>query len=196
MTLGERMRLAFRVSGALALAGVLLFGGGGLALLWSSEFGTPTVARTAHPAGEPFPVPSGEAIAFWGRGDADLSAESVDCRPTSRDGEMEEPLQAGPPPGQEDLATIIDDELGTLVYLASDVHQGFGRSMMTCDGPGLDTVFTSADPRLPLHRGLGVALLVFAGVAGLWGWVALRTTRTRRAPAYGSTAHGPPPNHG
>lgn len=197
MRLTEQMRLAFRLSGALALVGVLLFGGGGVYLLWSSSSGAPAVAATARTPGETFDRPLGERSAYWGRGEG-VTAETVTCATMTIDGEVDEVLPVGPPAGQEALTTITHPELGELVYLASDVELDWTPSRVRCDGPGLEAVFTSPDPRPALHRGLGIALLVFAGVAAVWAQVTLRVTRrpeTRSTDGPSDGLTDPPDSH-
>jgi len=171
----ERVSLTVRLSGVMAAFGVVLFTGGGIVQLYTGHRGTPTVYTPRWQAGEEITV-NGDNVIFWGRG-KDLAAGDVTCM-TRRDG----PLPAGPPADSRDLATLEDPERGELVYLATNTYGfGFPIGSVVCDGPGLEAVLMSANPRTPLNRGLGIGFVVAGGVAALWALVTLRLTRSRDA---------------
>lgn len=181
MSFSDRFRTTLRVSGFLALVGVLLFGGAGVHQLWASGSGRPTFHPDPVEPGETFTVDTSEITVFWGQGE-DLDVDDVVCTSETRTGKQPGVMPAGPQPGSEDLAVITDPQRGELVYLASNAERETRNRVVACDGPGLEAVWTSSDPRTPLTRGLGIGFVAAAVVAGLWAAFALRVTRPRPGP--------------
>ena len=173
----RNLRKAVRASGYLALAGIVLFAGIGVTHLVSAGQ-PPTIDPTSYQAGAPIKVSTSKANTFWGQGTG-LDASTVVCTSRNLDGNYPAVLPAGTPQGSESLATITDPEIGELVYLASSAEPRFRNDVVTCEGPGLETVWLSQDLQTPLERGAVIGFLVAAGVAALWAFVTLRLTRRR-----------------
>ncbi|RYV52215.1 hypothetical protein [Pengzhenrongella frigida] len=173
----RNLRTAVRTSGYLAIAGVVLFAGIGVTHLVSAA-GPVKVDSTSYQAGAPIRVSTSKANIFWGQGTS-LDVSTVVCTSRNLDGNYPAVLPAGTPQGSESLAAITDPELGELVYLASSAEPRFRNDLVTCEGPGLETVRLSQDLQTPLERGAAIGFLVAAGVAALWGFVTLRITRPR-----------------
>ncbi|MCL3859923.1 hypothetical protein [Actinotalea sp. K2] len=179
MTAATRLRRAVRTSGYLAVLGVLLFGIGAAVVLVRSNHGIPTVRPAEWAAGEEISTSLGNDTVFWGQG-TDLDPQAVTCTAPSGPGGAPETMPAGPPPGSEDIAVIDDPRFGALVYLADNRGRTWPASSAVCDGGSLETVRLSSTPRVPLQRGVGLGLIAAAGLAAVWGAVALRVTRPAR----------------
>lgn len=161
----------------MALIGVVLFAGAGIALVSTYVFSGPSIRSTPHAPGEQFEVSISKDVVLWGEGD-DLNPGAITCEQRSSTGKFHTTLPPGPPPGSEDLATYDDRERGELVCLATNA--GLWRSYdISCDGPGLEAVWTSDNPRESIARNAGIGFLAAAVVAGLWGTITLGLHRRR-----------------
>jgi hypothetical protein len=170
------LRATARTFGYLALAGTALFTVVGVSLVVSS--GTPPYVdpEPSWAPGEIMDFPNTRDRILWGVG-AGLDASAVTCEHPGVDGA--EAFDAGPPAGQEDWATVVDEDGVELTYLASTASTFGGVGEARCDGPGLEAVRVSPAPDPGGKRTLGTGFLGGAAVALLAAVVALRTTRRR-----------------
>lgn len=176
MTTPRRLPRTVRPFGHLAILAAALFTVVGVSLVVSA--GTPPYvdAEPSWAPGEVMGFPNTRDRILWGVG-AGLDASAVTCEVPGPDGA--ERLDAGPPPGHEDWAALVDEDGIELTYLASTASVFGGAGEARCDGPGLEAVRTSAAPDPGAKRSLGARFLGGAGIALLAGLLALRVTRRR-----------------
>lgn len=132
------------------------------------------------PAGEPLELlPAARDAAVWGR----PSSAGVTCTTARSSGDPVAELPVGPAEGRP---STVQDAGGTGEWTLLAVTAGTGAAAtVTCGGGDLAEVAVSADPSVAGTPGFGLALIVFAPVLFLLGWLTRRAVRGPRAPAAG-----------
>lgn len=170
MDIGRSMVRTFRMSGAVAMGGAILFGIIGLVFILNGDRLAPPHLDTTTQTGQDLPSNRSDIVA-WGSGE-DLRPEEVECTVTSVDEPDGVTVPANWAGERQDVSA--DGRVFVVLTDLSDYHLSY----FTCSGGGLES-FASG----PSNEGLrgwkfGVFLLAFAAVAA--GWAALVGLMTRR----------------